>query len=200
MKKQNIPLVIGLLIPVAMVVFVACAIYIPKFFIKPHYSFAYAVGSYPEYDEGETVEATPVPTIKNGATAPIANVDSTKKCIRHSYKVVRGKITDTVSSSECYSYRYNTTPPQFFVYDVKTNTTKEVTFAELQKITLNDSAKSPDDFIVSNGYGGEDFSMFMFGGNRGEYSVYMKGKIVNKELNISLKDRYNFDFVGWLNQ
>ena len=51
MKKKNIPLIIGLCIPVLMIVIVALSILIPKAFApKPSYSFIYATWKqYPQY-------------------------------------------------------------------------------------------------------------------------------------------------------
>ncbi len=43
-KNENIPLVIGILIPILMIVFVAVSIYLPTIFVHPKGSFLYAVG------------------------------------------------------------------------------------------------------------------------------------------------------------
>ena len=44
--KKNITLVIGILIPILMILFVATSIYLPRLFISPHYNFLYASGDY----------------------------------------------------------------------------------------------------------------------------------------------------------
>jgi hypothetical protein len=48
--KKNITLVLGLFIPVAMIVFIAAMVYIPRLYIQPEYSFIYATNDN-QYDE-----------------------------------------------------------------------------------------------------------------------------------------------------
>lgn len=42
--RKNIPLIVGLAIPVLMVLFVAGSIYLPGFFVRPRFSFLYSTG------------------------------------------------------------------------------------------------------------------------------------------------------------
>ena len=44
--KKNIPLIIGVSIPILMVIFVVLSIYLPGIFIQPQYNFIYATGDY----------------------------------------------------------------------------------------------------------------------------------------------------------
>jgi len=44
MKKENIPLLLGLLIPVVLILFVGVSIYVPTLLTQPKYNFIYAAG------------------------------------------------------------------------------------------------------------------------------------------------------------
>jgi hypothetical protein len=43
---RNIPLIVGIAIPLLMIVFVALSIYLPTLFVKPKFDFLYAVGGF----------------------------------------------------------------------------------------------------------------------------------------------------------
>lgn len=45
-NRINIPLVFAILIPIAMIIFIASSIYLPSLFIKPQSSFIYSTESY----------------------------------------------------------------------------------------------------------------------------------------------------------
>lgn len=45
-KKQNLPLLIGFLIPLSMLAFIAFSIYVPGLFNSPQYDFVYISGDY----------------------------------------------------------------------------------------------------------------------------------------------------------
>jgi hypothetical protein len=62
--KQNIALVLGLSIPVAMILFIAAMVYVPQLYIQPQYSFIYATNDnrYDEYGyrvEGDRIVYQP---------------------------------------------------------------------------------------------------------------------------------------------
>ena len=44
MKKENIPLMVGISIPILMIIFVAISIYVPSLFVQPKTDFLYSVG------------------------------------------------------------------------------------------------------------------------------------------------------------
>lgn len=44
LSKKNAPLIIGFLIPILMVLFVAASIYLPGLFLQPKYNFLYSTG------------------------------------------------------------------------------------------------------------------------------------------------------------
>lgn len=44
MKKENIPLMVGISIPILMIIFVAISIYLPSLFVQPKTDFLYSTG------------------------------------------------------------------------------------------------------------------------------------------------------------
>lgn len=69
-NKKNIPLLIGVLIPIAMIILVAAAIYLPALFSQPKYDFIYLTGDYyyPQYyvdNDGKLVRKDVVPPEPN---------------------------------------------------------------------------------------------------------------------------------------
>ena len=90
---------------------------------------------------------------------------------------------------------------RFFIHNVATNESKEISFKETQKLSLDSNLKSPDDWKVV--YGNRDYSIFsLFSGRRDYNSMYLKGHNTNKKLNLQLPsdNRYyrRFRFLGWI--
>lgn len=169
--KQNIPLVVGLAIPVLMIVFVAGAIYVPGLFIKPQYNFLYAVGGYPTYAE-----------------------QADGQYIQHSYSVRDKKLkaqTWTITGKEFYR---ESQPPRFYIYNVADNSNEEITFAEAESLILDTNRESPDGFEVIRNRGDYDvFSLFVGGGRQGK--DFLKGGNVSREIELK-GDSSNYYYGG----
>jgi len=173
--KKNISLILGILIPIFMVAFVAATIYVPPLFpgifTPPQYNFLYRMSA--AYDAVEySVEDGKLRSQK--LPPEIRNV------------VIMGnpKNIDKNRSSK------------FFIYDVKENNSKAVSLLEAQALSLDANLQSADGFSVVSGGGG----MFMldFGAN---YSArYIKGPHFSRKLNIRLNDDNSsyFHFLGWI--
>ena len=90
---------------------------------------------------------------------------------------------------------------RIFRYDIKANSTQELSFADAQKIILDSSLKSRDGFEVGYGYSGGG-GMFPFGGGGGSSGVYIKSNKLSQKLNIgggaTYYDPYSFNFLGWV--
>jgi len=56
---------------------------------------------------------------------------------------------------------------KFYIHDVKTNTSREIPFAEAEKIALDPRQKSPDGFEVGRNYSNRGIFTEMFGGGGG---------------------------------
>lgn len=169
-KKQNISLIIGLLIPVAMILFIATAINAPRWFstIEPaEFDFLYTTGQQSPY-----------------ATYSVANNRLSLK----ETPVPEG-------SSPTVPY-----PIHFFVHDVSENTSREIQADEAMSLLLDGSVRSPDGFTIESsrrsgwfifGYGRDYRSRYLINES---YSEKLK-----LETNTGNYNYYwNFQFLGWV--
>jgi hypothetical protein len=74
MTKKNIPLIVGLAMPVAMTLFFAASVYIPQFFHRPRHDFVYVPNNgyaqnYSIRDGKLIKEAPPAPSCRRMQTA-----------------------------------------------------------------------------------------------------------------------------------
>jgi len=175
LRKENATLVIGLLIPIVMILFIAGAIYLPRMFSSvesPQYDFLYVIGdSYYGY-EGYLVRDGKLEKIE-------AEYES---------EGIRPKPIPPVAQ----------TPPILFVHDVDANESSEISFEEAAKFTLDPSAKSPDGFEIVQGRRGDDF--FPFFSSRDYSKRYIKKGSFTEEMNLELNERnyYNMYPLGWI--
>lgn len=116
------------------------------------------------------------------------------------YVVENGRLTKREVK---YPERYTPGLARLFVHDVSKNESKEISFEDAQKLSLDPNAKSPDGFEVVHGSWDEGIFSLFFG--REDYdTVYLKGHNTSKKLNLSSIDTgryyyYNrFRFLGWI--
>jgi len=170
--KKNLPLIIGLCIPVVMIIAVALAIYLPRVFApKPQYGFLYLSGNTDMYNS------------------------------QYIYSVSSGHLTRTLNTYNYPNppKPVNFTEPQPYLYDAKTGQSKAVSFEVAQNITLDPSDKSPDGYQVVTGNSGGGF---LFYSAPYDYNNrYLKGHGMSKKLDLqsfgNINYYYNFQFLGW---
>jgi hypothetical protein len=127
-NKKNVPLIVGLAIPVLMIIFVALSIYLPSLFNKPQYDFIYTnIGTY------------------NGRTT--YQVDKTNHVIE-----VPVPITDLVPKPTIYDPQ-----PELYYYSETSNTSRKLTLDEAKKFNLDTNLTSVDGYEVTQGQGSGDF-------------------------------------------
>lgn len=171
--KHNIPLFVGILVPLLMILFVAASVYLPALFVKPAYDFIYASQS--DYRYAPYLYGT-------------------------SYDVESGKVVRRVQEPPANFPDpdfYKTQPePKLYYYDIVANKSREINLEEAQNYILDTSAVSPDGFELAPASSGGGFP-FSFDSN--EYGkVYMKSKSVSKKLNIQQQYYNDFSFLGWV--
>ena len=171
--RKNASIIVGISIPIVMILFVACSIYLPALFIQPKYNFLYMNNSeyYGDY----------------GWKYDVQDDRLVRKVVNHSYSY----------ESPIYSM---SDEPGLYIYDVAKNDSTKVTFTEADQLDLSPQDLSPDGFKVlqGNGSGGGFFPFF---NSNNDYSTYyLNGNNVNKKLNIQLSgnDTYSFRFLGWV--
>ncbi len=176
MKKKNIPLLIGILIPILMTLFIALSIYLPQLFLDPQYDFLYVSGdnysySFPKY------------VVEDGAVV---------------------KREPTEKEKEQYRYRYDESV--LYTYDAETNTSTVISFEDAQNFKLNPNSVSPDGFEVTNSRRNYSlFSEVFGGGYRGSGYVIRKkdGSGAGKKIDVNTRNGsyyYGFKFLGWIEE
>lgn len=170
-NKKNLPLIIALCIPVAMIILVAAFIYFPGMGKTPNYNFVYMTGtSYYDYGQRE-------------------------------YEVVNGKVVYyPLSSSTLPIYgKPDNTKPHFYYYDINQETASEITFNQAQEYNLDSSNVSPDGYMIERG--NSNGGGLFFDGGRDYNSWFIKGYNRSQKLNLKLTgidSYYNFRFLGWV--
>lgn len=88
---------------------------------------------------------------------------------------------------------------KLYLYDIKKNESREISFQEAKNFNLDSNRISSDGFEVVNGSTESGFFPFFFY-ERTDYStLYLRGHNISKKLNIDLNGSYynNFHFLGW---
>jgi hypothetical protein len=120
-RGKDVALIVGLLIPVAMIVFIAAAIYLPRAFTRvdpPQWDFLYMVG----YPPG------------------------TERVFVRDGRLVREDVDAPPHAPTNPRYEL-----QFYVHRVPQNTSERVTFEQACLLQLDNTSKSPDGFQIVHG-------------------------------------------------
>ncbi len=168
-KPLNIPMLVGLAIPLVMVIVVMLAIYVPSRYVDPKYDFLYVVGSPYESPffyvvrEGKIViQNTPLATTNGPIAIPMKpDIPSIPILYRH---------------------------------DVKTNLSSMITLEEAQQLKLDSKRKSPDGYAIAQSSGGGVFPFFYEGSH--DNDQYIKNQYGSQKLNV--EGAYNFQFLAWV--
>ena len=201
--KQNIPLYVGLALPVIMIILVTLAIYLPRVLSSavPQYDFLYMVNTNYSGCSSYGVQMGHVVKFEN----------QTEQC--KNWKVVDGSVpapdtkpavTGTTPVPVAVA-PYNMQPDvvQFFRHNVKTNITTEISFTEATQLNLLSSALSPDGFEVKQRGGSAGIFGDVFGG--GSYADYQNRYMVGHGQSVKLDLHkspdgmyYEPQFLGWV--
>ena len=169
-RKQNISLIIGLSIPVAMILFIAIAINGPRWFntiAQPQNDFLYTTGQQNPYAV---------------------------------YLVKDGRLTLQENTVPEGVHTTQLPPLHFFVHDVSENASREIAEDEAMSLILNSSVRSPDGFSIETGrrggwfifgYGRDYKNRYLIKEN---YSEKLKLETQNNSYNYY----WNFQFLGWV--
>ena len=211
--KQNIPLVVGLSLPILMVILVALSIYFPRIFSTavPQHNFLYSTNNV--YSECVTYN------VQMGHLVKLENqneyCNNWKVAPPEASKLAQPVRVDspTTSTAPIAPVSIQQDATRFFSHNAKTNISTEITFEQAQKLNLNSNAVSPDGFEIkdNNGNGNGDIFGGIFGVGGGlEYrdpqDRFIVGHAKSTKLNLykyadgahynSLY--YSFQFLGWV--
>jgi hypothetical protein len=168
MRKESLPIIVGITLPILLVAAIAAAIYIPAAFVEPpktdvlfvERNYQYGVGHYEVH--GNALAFVP-------ETPPV---------------------NDPYWQKPAYG-------PQLFRYDAEAHTMSPVTEEEAKKLKLDPSPVSPDGFMVDRGGGnGGIFPLFFF--NDGDYGLFLRKGAYADEIPLPSMDVWSYEFLGWV--
>jgi len=163
---------IGIGLPIIFITIISAAIFLPTLFIKPEHNFIYTVGDSYIYNQS----------------------------YEYSYKIEGDRVvTDPVVSRNINVVQKGS--PVLFVYDVKNNTSEQITLEEAQNYVLTPGPSSPDGYIVDYEYG--HMGIFeLFGNDSEQRGYFISSGNSKKKLTGLGTSRYSyntdFKFIGWV--
>jgi hypothetical protein len=111
----------------------------------------------------------------------------------NSYSVENGKLTIKQSTFDLYSSTYS----RLYLYDAKTNSSRQITDQEAKQLNLLADSVSPDGYTLSDS-NVLDYGLFpsLFFGS-GRTGVTINKGTVSKRIDI-LVSPYSFSFIAWV--
>ena len=178
--RKNVPLIIGIAVPILTVAAIAIGIYAPRVYTHPQQSFVYVEQPY-----------------YTGAYYGCSGAGAT-------YSVINGRVTqqepkmpqlDTVAppTQPCAG-----TDEKVYLYDVKTDKNTELTAQQAASYSVTQGGESADGFNVAYRYSGESFPFSRAYSSDG---VYIEKGNYSKRLNIpfgSSGASAGFQLLGWI--
>lgn len=171
--RRNASLIAGVLIPVAMLLFVAATAVLPGMLMHPRYDFLYVTGD----DHFRP---------KQGKLRAIQR-----------YRVEKGALILSEPAADV-AQDYN--PPRnakLYVHDVAANRSREISETEAQQLKLDARRLSPDGYsVVRNRHGG---LIGLFASGRDRNGRYLVGAWLSKKLNLETPSSYaQVRVLGWI--
>ena len=173
MKTKNLPLLIGIALPLVFIIIVAFVVFSPSFFIKPQYNFIYVA--------------------ENSNYVYNQQYSNTYKVEDNHITLEKRLLPENVTSKG--------EAPTLYLYDVKTNSSRQISFEEAKSLFIDVGPSSLDGYTVSYEYGHSGiFELFgSDGNNRGYFISKGNGK---KKLSGLTNDYYygsnGFSLIGWI--
>jgi hypothetical protein len=171
--RKNLPLIVGIGLPVLFVIVLFIAVAIPNSNIHPGHDFVYTFdGVAPYYSD----------------------------TYRDTYAVQDGHIvpkpiqTTNTASSAALKDR-----APLYLYDVQNDSTHEISLADAQALSLVPGPSSPEGYTVDYRYGSEGI-FDLVGGSHNENGYYLVFKNGTRKLSGlgSNYNGYNFHLIGWV--
>ncbi len=174
MKTKNLPLIIGIALPILFIIVISVVIFVPSLYVKPAHDFIYTTTDRYVYNQ--------LPT--------------------YAYAVQSGKIAlDPIqrSPSTNQNITYTTDMPTLYRYDTKNNTIHTITFEEAKAFMLDAGPSSPDGYIVGYEYN-HDGIFELFGSGNDNRGYYISKGNAKKKLPGITSDIYsnNLKLIGWI--
>lgn len=174
MQTKNLPIIIGIALPILFIVIISAVVFVPSLFVKPQHNFIYTQeNSYNYYNQG----------------------------YKNTYKIENEHITlqqMPVREKETYVGDM----PTIYLYDVKLNTSHEISLDEAKNLSLDAGPSSPDGYAVN--YKTSHEGIFgLFGSSSNNNGYYVTKGNGSKKLDALANSGYNyysgaFKLIGWV--
>lgn len=176
--KKNIPIIVGISLPIVMIIVIFLMTVIPSSSIKPKHDFVFSYKG-----------------------------DSYNQVFENDYIVNNGEISlkaTNITDQNLYN-RTKQNAPKLYVYSFDTDSLKEITLEESKRYELDKGPTSPDGYTVDFNYRGNySIANEIFGGSNRNYNAYIvkgeKAKGIYLS-GISSRNYYGNDslnFIGWI--
>ena len=174
-RGKDVALIVGLLIPLAMIVFIAAAIYLPRAFTRvdpPQWDFLYMVGHPP----------------------------SAERVVVRDGRLVRENVDPPAYRPDVPRHEL-----QFYVHRVARNTSERMTFERASQLKLDDTSKSPDGFQIVHGRRSEFLFPFTSSTDYRRRYLKKDGFALELDLATGSGAEggyysYSFTFLGWIDK
>lgn len=203
MKKENLPVVIAIALPILLILVVAIFAYVPKSAQKLAYNFVFLEqsASYARAGnecvvfkntytvENNAIKLTPLkqPLLTDTAGRPMSAIDK-EIAIKARY----GCYTDSPFLER--------EAPKLYLYNADVDAVEEITFEQASKLQVVGQRTSPDGYTV--GYKYVSNGIFeLFGSNGNNSGMYATKRDINVPLNLASEGYYNnseIDFLAWV--
>ncbi|MDB5204776.1 MAG: hypothetical protein JWP09_804 [Candidatus Taylorbacteria bacterium] len=176
MKTKHLPLIIGISLPVIFIIIISVVVFTPSLYIKPQHNFLYSTD-----DNNYGYSAT----YKNTYIA-----ENNQLSIHALPVQLNG------------NYAYKEDSPTLYLYDVKTNSSHQITFDEAKKYTIDSGPSSQDGYTVKYEYNNDGIFGLFGSGHDGSGYFIEKGNGRRELTGLTSSDRYyyqgNFNLIGWI--
>lgn len=187
MNTKYVPLIVAITLPVVFMIVLAVVILVPNMNIKPSHDFLYTV-----FSEKQAYDTYGYGQVQYKNTYDIKNEKIVLKPL-----VFQKPIFDSGVPKPTFIYEDS---PKLYYYDIETQTSREITFEEATKLTLQKGPSSPDGYIVK--YDSNTSGVFdLFGSNNSTGYVIAKGNGKKILSGITIDDRYygnEITLIGWI--
>lgn len=206
---SNLPLVVGIALPVVFIMVLAVIASSAPSFIKPEHDFIYSTGNASDYIS----DASNLNSDESNGYGN--NYDS--QDYQNFYEVEDGhikltKVQSNDTKEKIPNPELSPTPinkpnltqvpesASLYLYDVDSDTSRLLTLEEAQKYNLNPGPYSADGYTVSYLYSND--AVFGLFGSKNEQGYFISKGKWQKKINVTTGDDYwgygNFQIIGWL--
>jgi hypothetical protein len=170
--RRNASLIAGILIPAAMLLFVAGAAVLPGLMMHPGYDFMYVSG-----DDHYRAKRGRLPQIQR-------------------YKVEQGRLVLSEPEADVAPDYNMPRNPKLYLHDVAKNRSREISDAEAQKLSIDTARVSPDGYSVVQDQPNGLLSLLA---PRNRNARYLAGRWLSQQLELETPNAYTqIRVLGWV--